>query len=213
MKPIQGAIFDLDGTLLDSMWVWKYVDEEFLTRRHLPKEPDYLEKLGPMGFHRAAIYTKEHFQLSDSVEEIWEEWGRLAKNAYDNEVRMKPGAAEYLRMLKKRGVRIGAATSNHEELFSGTLKRCGVYDYFDAFTMTSEVSRGKDFPDVYLLCAERLGVQPAESAVFEDIAAGLRGAKSGGFYTVAVKEPLSAPQEKEIKLLADQYITDFYELL
>ena len=105
----------------------------------------------------AAIVTKEHFQLSDSVEEIWEEWGRLAKNAYDNEVRMKPGAAEYLRMLKKSGVRIGAATSNHEELFSGTLKRCGVYDYFDAFTMTSEVSRGKDFPDVYLLCAERLG--------------------------------------------------------
>ncbi len=213
MKLIQGAIFDLDGTLLDSMWVWEYVDEEFLNRRGLPKEPDYLEKLGPMGFHRAAIYTKERFGLSESVEQIWEEWGCLAKSAYDNEVVLKPGAAEYLRRLKERGVRIGAATSNHEELFIGALKRCGVYDCFDAFTMTSEVSRGKEFPDVYLLCAERIGAKPSESAVFEDIAAGLRGAKSGGFYTVAVREPLSAPQEAEIRKLADQYINDFYDLL
>ena len=116
-------------------------------------------------------------------------------------------------MLHASGVKLAIATSSDEQIFLPALEHNGIRDLFSAAVMVREVARGKEFPDVYLLCAERIGAKPSESAVFEDIAAGLRGAKSGGFYTVAVREPLSAPQEAEIRKLADQYINDFYDLL
>ena len=213
MIPKNGAVFDLDGTLLDSMWVWNEVDRLFLQSKNLPAHPDYIKTLGPMGFHRAAEYTRSYFGLDEPVEKILEEWYLLAKDAYDTRVQLKSGAAEYLEILKAHNVRIGAATSNHEDLFTGTLKRCGIYEYFDAFTTTSEVSRGKNFPDVYLLAAERIGGTADGSAVYEDIAAGLRGAKSGGFLTVGVKETTANEDQQEIRALADYYIEDFRELL
>lgn len=213
LDSIRGAVFDLDGTLLDSMWVWVYVDEEFLKRHSLPAAPDYLETLGPMGFHRAAVYTKDYYQMDESVDEILDEWFRLARDAYDHKILLKDGAFEYLHALKARGVRIAAATSNHIDLFTGTLKRCGVYDLFDGFAVTSEVPRNKDFPDVYLLAAERIGTRPEETAVFEDILAGIRGAGSGGFYTVGVSEPFSKADEALIRAEADRYIESYRELL
>lgn len=213
LQSIKGAIFDLDGTLLNSMSVWEYVDEEFLKRHSLPAVDDYLEKLGPMGFHRAAIYTKDFYQMTESVEEILNEWMVLAKDAYDHTVQLKEGAFDFLRSLHEKGVKIAAATSNHLELFEGTLRRCGIYPFFDAFAVTSEVNRNKDFPDVYFLAAERIGVAPSEAAVFEDILAGIRGAKAGGFRTVAVAEPLSVKDEPILRQEADLYIESFLDIL
>lgn len=210
---IKGAVFDLDGTLFDSMWVWTYVDCEFLKRRNLPAVPDYIKTLGPMGFHRAAEYTIDYFNLTESVDSVLEEWFFLAREAYDNKIQLKDGAYEFLHYLHGKGVKLGVATSNHTTLFTGALKRFGIFDLFTAFTTTSEAKRGKDFPDVYLLAAERIGTAPSETAVFEDIAAGLKGAASGGFFTVGVKEETSADDEKEIKEIADIYIESFKELM
>ncbi len=210
---MRGAIFDLDGTLFDSMWVWTRVDERFLERHRLPRDDDYLKSLGPMGFHRAAEYTKAYYQLPCTVEEIIDEWFLQAKDLYDHEVQLKDGAKEYLEKLRREGVRIGIATSNHRDLFVGTLERCGVADLFDAVATTSEVSRNKDFPDVYLLAAERLGTDPAETSVFEDIPQGLIGAKAGGFPTVGVEDDFSVKDRPEVMRLADRYIKSFRELL
>ena len=213
LNEIKGAVFDLDGTLLDSMWVWVYVDEVFLERHGLPYDPDYLTTLGPMGFHRAAVYTKDYFNMSDSVEDILQEWFLLAQDAYDNKIMLKDGVYEYLHSLKERGVKIAAATSNHPDLFKGTLRRCGIYDCFDAFTVTSEVERNKDHPDVYLLAAERIGTLPEETAVFEDILSGIRGANKGGFYTVGVEEESAKGERVAIQAEANLYIKSFRELL
>ncbi len=210
---MRGAIFDLDGTLFDSMWVWHRVDERFLERHDLPREDDYLKSLGPMGFHRAAEYTKAYFDMPCSAEEILNEWFLQAKDLYDNEVLLKDGAKEYLEKLRREGVRLGIATSNHRDLFTGTLRRCGVLDLFDAVATTSEVARGKEFPDVYLLAAERLGTSPEETVVFEDIPQGLSGAKAGGFFTVAVEDPFSEKERETLLALADRYIGSFRELL
>lgn len=208
-----GAIFDLDGTLFDSMWVWHRVDEQFLERHGLPREDDYLKSLGPMGFHRAAEYTKAYFNMSCSAEDIVNEWFLQAKEMYDREVQIKDGVKEYLEKLRRDGVKLGIATSNHRDLFAGTLKRCGIDGLFDAVATTSEVARGKEFPDVYLLAAERLGTIPAETAVFEDIPQGLSGAKAGGFITFAVEDPFSEKERETLRSLADRYITSFRELL
>ncbi|MBR1811808.1 MAG: HAD family phosphatase [Clostridia bacterium] len=210
---MQGAIFDLDGTLLDSMWVWSYVDEQFLTNHGLPKQEDYLESLGPLGFYKAAVYTKDYFHMDCSVDEILNDWFLLAKDAYDNQIQLKDGAKEYLEKIKAAGVRLGIATSNSPELFTGLLTRCGILDLFDGIATTPEVSRSKEFPDVYLLAAERIGTKPEETTVFEDIPQGLRGAKAGGFMTVAVEDPWAAKDRESIKALADRYITSFRELL
>lgn len=210
---MKGAIFDLDGTLFDSMWVWHRVDVQFLERHDLPRNDDYLKTLGPMGFHRAAEYTQAYYNMSCTVEEIINEWFLQAKEMYDNEVCLKDGAKEYLEKLHREGVRLGIATSNHRELFIGTLTRCGVAELFDAVATTSEVARNKDFPDVYLLAAERLGTEPAETAVFEDIPQGLAGAKAGGFITFGVEDRFSEKERAEVMRMADRYITSFRELL
>lgn len=210
---IKGAIFDLDGTLFDSMWVWTYVDTEFLKKRNIKADDEYIKALGPMGFQRAAEYSKTRFNLPETTEEILLEWFGLAKDAYDNKIELKDGAKEYLEYLYKKGVKLGIATSNHPELCQGALKRFGIYDMFSSFTLTAEVENGKACPDVYLLCAERLGTAPQETAVFEDIAVGLNGAKKGGFITVGVKEETSLDDEEEIKKVSDIYIESFKELI
>lgn len=126
MKPFVGAIFDLDGTLLDSMDVWNEIDRIFLSRRGISVPEDYLQVVAPMGFRRAAEYTVERFGLPESVDALIEEWDALAIEAYQTRVRLKPGAREYLLQLKRQGVRLAVATASREAYFVPALKNNGI---------------------------------------------------------------------------------------
>lgn len=209
----KGAIFDLDGTLLDSMWVWPEIDVEFLARRGIPIPEDYTRTITPMGFRATAEYTVRRFGLRERPEDIIEEWNEMAAEAYETQVELKPGAWEYLRALAGRGVKLGIATGSHQALFIPALKRSGVYDLFHSYTTIGEVSRGKGFPDVYLREAEKLGLEAGDCAVFEDILLGVRGAQAGGFYTLAVEDPWSAHEREAIRAAAQQYVESYYDLL
>lgn len=210
----KGAIFDLDGTLLDSMGVWEKIDVEFLGKRGFEVPDDYLKIITPMGFGRAADYTIERFGLSEKPEDLIAEWYEMAKDAYEKEVCLKPNAREYLEALKKSGTKIAAATSSALELLGPCLKHNGIYDCFDAFVTTMEVARGKEFPDVYLEAAKRLNLKPEECIIYEDILKGLRAAKMAGCrLIVAVEEPASACEAEWIRAEADYYIRDFKELM
>lgn len=209
----QGAIFDLDGTILDSMWVWEEIDREFLGKRNLRVPDDYMEAIAPLGFERAAEYTIRRFQLQETSEEIIREWYEMAADAYQNRVGLKDGAGEYLAHLKKRNIPIAAATSSEEALFLPALKRNGIFRYFDAFVTVKEVSRGKGFPDIYEEAARRIGCKPGRCVVFEDIRQGIEGAASGGFATVAVHEERNPEDREMMKACADYYIYSYRPLL
>ncbi|EOQ37362.1 HAD family hydrolase [Butyricicoccus pullicaecorum] len=213
LNDLTGFIFDLDGTLLDSLWVWSEVDEVFLSRRGLPLLPDYAQSIAHLGFADAARYTIDRFGLAETPEQLMQEWYDLARAAYRDRVPLKPHAEEFLHKLCAQGVHISAATSSEPELVLPCLDRLGITGLFDNITTIHEVNCDKSSPDIYLLAAERMQTAPNQCAVFEDILRGIQSAKSAGFYTVAVEEPASALDQTEIELTADRYIRSFAELL
>lgn len=210
-KP-KAAIFDLDGTLLDSMGVWLWVDQEFLLRRGIEMPSDYSAIIAPIGFPAAAQYTKERFSLPETEEEIMAEWRSMAISAYEHDVMAKPDAIAYLKHLIQKGVPIAAATASRPEFYVPALKRLCMYELFSSITEIAEVKHGKGHPDVYLRAAEKLGVSPTECAVFEDIYTGVKAAKEGGFITVAVYDKHHT-DTKESKAIADYHINAYIELL
>lgn len=208
-----GAIFDLDGTLLDSMWVWAEVDEQFLSRRGIAVPADYMAAVLPLGFRETAEYTIRRFGLPERPEDLMAEWDRMVEEAYRERILLKPGAEAYLRSLREGGVRLGVATSMNPRFCLPVLRRNGIADWFDGFAYSHEVPRGKGHPDIYLLAAERIGVRPERCIVFEDIPAGARGAKAGGFTVCGVYDPANDSQQAELRDLSDVYVNAFTELL
>ena len=213
LKEFKGAIFDLDGTLLDSMHIWHDVDVEFFRRRNLEVTKEYVDIIKNMHLPAAAVYTKEKYNIKENVEEIVDEWLELCANAYLTDVEMKAGVFEYLKMLHDKGVKIAFATASEKVVCEQTLKKHGIFDFFSASAYVSEINIGKTEPDIYFLAAQRIGVKPQDCIVFEDIIEGIRGAKKGNFITCGVFDKSSAKDEDEIRNTADYYIKSFEELL
>lgn len=213
MREYKGAIFDLDGTLLDSMGIWGQIDVAFLAKRGLAVPEDYMAAISHLGIRATAEYTIRRFHLEEEPEAIIQEWLAMAQRAYEEEIAAKPGVREYLRWLRGEGIPVAAATASVRELVVPALKRNGIYEYFDTLVTVKEVARGKGFPDIYERAAAQIGRRSCECAVFEDIIEGIRGAGAGGFYTVGVYEPTSDYCRAQMEAEADSYIRDFTELL
>jgi len=212
LKDIKAAIFDLDGTLIDSMWLWEKVDIDFLKLRGYELPIDLKENIEHLSFIDTAKYFKERFNLPENIEEIMDEWNSMAYEQYANNVSLKSGAEEYLHYLKLKGIKLALATSNSVPLLDAVLKNNGVYDYFDVITTTNEVNRGKNFPDIYLLSAKKLEVKPTECIVFEDILPAVLGAKMAGMKVVAVHDLYSEYQKNDIIASADYYIYKYEDI-
>ena len=209
---IRGAIFDLDGTLFDSMQVWAKIDALFFAKRNMQEPPDYQSVIKHLNLPDAARYTRARFSLPDSEEDIIKEWTSDVALSYQNDVILKPYAKEFLLLLKERGVKSGVATSSTARLYLPVFERCGIARLFET-VVTTEQTKPKTFPDVYVETARRLGVSPHECAVFEDILTGIESATSAGFYVVAVQDDSSLGDEHALRALADEYIVSFSELL
>ncbi|MBR5257738.1 MAG: HAD family phosphatase [Clostridia bacterium] len=206
---IKGAIFDLDGTLLDSLGVWGDVDRRFFERRGLSMPADYQALIKGLSFIDTVRFTKRLLGLDESPEEIAMEWHRDVIDEYALSVPLKPGAGEYLQALSDSGVKLAVATTSREELFVPCLKRNKVYRLFSAFATTDETGEHKSTGRVYRLAAERLGLEPGDCAVFEDILSGIMGAKKAGFGTVCVYDPVNRDEWEALKEVSDHSITSF----
>jgi len=182
----RAALFDLDGTLIDSHGVWSRIDAEFLHRRGIPVPDDYMKNVSSKRFSEAAVYTIARFSLPDTVEGLCAEWLEMARAEYGTNIFLKPAAGDYLRALKKSGLKLGTVTGLPRVLAEAVLRSNGVYDLFDAHTSADEAPRGKEFPDVYLLAARRLSLAPEQCVVFEDVLACAVSAREAGMTVCAV---------------------------
>ena len=208
------AIFDLDGTLLDSMSIWEKIDKDFLGRRGLPVPQDYVAAIAPLSFRETARYTIERFHLSESEEGLMEEWSKIAEEEYALRVPLKPGAREYLEALKVSGVKLATATSLSHRLSAPALRRNGVYGLFDAQCSTDELAAGrreKRHPDLFLLAAKKLAVRPETCIVFEDILPAVMGAKSAGMKVYCIADEASSAHAAELAAASAGYLADFSE--
>ena len=210
---IKGVIFDLDGTLIDSMWVWDQIDIEYLSEKNLEVPKNLNDEIGHLSFNQVAVYFKERFKLKDSLDEIKQRWSDMAYYHYSTDIKLKEGVVEFLNFLKESNIKIGLATSNSRDLLEVVLKNNNIYDYFDAITITDEVSVGKHEPDVYLLAAKKLNVSPSECLVFEDIVQAIKGAKKAEMKVIGVADSRNLDDRDEIISLTDKFITNFNEMI
>jgi 16S rRNA pseudouridine516 synthase len=208
LEGVQAVIFDLDGTLVDSMWMWERVDIEYLERFGIEYPSDLQSKVEGMSFSEVASYFKERFSLLDSVEQIKDAWNEMAYEKYMKEVPIKPGMLEFLSYLKKSGIKVGIATSNSMALVNAVVDSLDIRFYFDEIHTACEVEKGKPSPDIYLLVAKCLGVLPEACLVFEDLPLGIMAGKNAGMRTCAVPDAYSAHMEKEKRELADFYLEE-----
>lgn len=210
---IKGAIFDLDGTLVDSMWVWSQIDIDYLKSKGYEMPENLNSEICHLSFIQTANYFKERFNLSDSIETISNDWHNMAFKHYSENVKLKNGVKQFLDKLKEKNIKIALATSNSIPLLEACLKNNGIYDYFDSITTTDEVSNGKNCPDVYLLAANKLNVKPAECVVFEDILPAIKGAKAANMTVIAVHDEHSSKDLDKIIETSDKYINSYLELI
>lgn len=205
----KAAIFDLDGTLLDSMGVWERIDVEFLARRGLEVPSDYMRAVAAMQFRQIARYTIDRFALDDTEDDLMREWDEMARDAYTSVVEPKAHALEYLRWLRGTGARLAVATTMLPTLREPALAHAGMLDLFDAVVGVEGPIRGKEHPDVYLEAARRLGVPPERCTVFEDLLAGIRSARSAGMRVWGVHDESSADAWESIRGTCDGVLFDF----
>jgi HAD superfamily hydrolase (TIGR01509 family) len=190
---IKAAIFDLDGTLLDSMGVWRERGSAYLEKAGIPPPAGIDGVLRPMNLRQTAEYFIENFDLRKSRRKIVNEMNKMALNAYKNEVINKPFVLPLLEFLKKKGVKMCIATMTDGILAEYAIKRLSLSRYFE-FTLTaSQVGKGKSEPDIYLEAARRLKTPVKNTIVFEDTAYCAKTAKSAGFFTIGINDS-HAPQ-------------------
>ena len=212
LENTDAVIFDLDGSLVDSMWMWKEIDIEYLGRFGIPLPADLQDAIQGMSFSETALYFKERFDISDSLEQMKADWNHMAWDKYSNEVPLKPGIAEFLKGCKEHGISLGIATSNSRELVDNIAGVHGLGDYFSCIMTSCEVAKGKPAPDIYLAVAAKLGVAPERCLVFEDIIPGIMAGKNAGMKVCAVEDAYSADDRAAKQQLADYYVEHFYDL-
>jgi HAD superfamily hydrolase (TIGR01509 family) len=209
----KAVIFDLDGTLIDSMLLWRRVDHEFLNKRGVEVPSDLFDHL-PQGnsFIQTAQYFRDRFGLQDSVQSIMQEWTDMVSWHYSHDVQLKPGAEAMVKGLKKAGIPVALGTSNSMELAQKVLTLNGIWQLFDAVVTGDMHLMGKPFPDIYLKAAALLGVEPGACIVVEDTITGTQAAKSAGMTAFAIYDDDSVDMHPQIKGLCDGFYPDYNAL-
>lgn len=205
---IKGAIFDVDGTLLDSMQVWDTVAERYLQKIGISADMDVNREFKQMSLYQGACYLKENYGLIQSVDEIMAGVNTLIEDFYIKQVLRKPGIAEYLEVLSAQNVKLCVATATDEYLVEAALRRNGILKYFQKIFTCTGVGSGKDEPKIFYQALDFLGTDLEETLVFEDALYAARTVKAAGFPLAAVYDSHEEGQQ-ELKEIADYYIKDF----
>ena len=209
---LQSAIFDMDGTLLDSMGMWRTLGSVLAQNHGAVPPPDLNRRVASLGLWEGTAYCKEVCGLPGTVEELVREiWGRI-EAFYRHDVRPKPGLVRFLDILKMQGVWMYVATATDRPLAEAALRTAGIDGYFRGLITSAEAGQSKrEGPEVYERALRRLRSTKKDTVVFEDALHALRTAHEAGFRTAAVYDP-SEPDQEEMRRLADYYITSYEEM-
>nr|WP_302599472.1 HAD family phosphatase [uncultured Cellulosilyticum sp.] len=205
---IEAVLFDLDGTLIHSSWVWPQVTVAYLGQYGL-KVPDNLDELEGKSFTEIAKCFKERFHLPQTVEEIKATWNAMGEALYTKQVRLKEDVLAFLEMLSKAHIKIGVATSNSIEMTEKALLHLGIRSYFDVICTSCMVEVGKPNPAIYLETARRLGMNPKNCLVLEDMPNGVKAGKAAGMTVWAIQDSTKEETINKLKVLADAYFEDY----
>ena len=160
LQGIEAVLFDLDGSLVDSMWLWREIDIEYLGRFGIPLPEGLQADIEGMSFTETAQYFKDRFQIPDPVEQMKKDWNQMAWDKYSSQVPLKAGARELIEYCRGKGIRLGIASSNSRELIENVTGAHGILSYFETIVTGCDVNRGKPSPDIYLEAAGRCKVRP-----------------------------------------------------
>ncbi len=205
---IKGAIFDFDGTLVDSMFIWDTLGEDYL--RSLGKEPkeNLKETFKTFTLEQSAEYYRKHYGVTLSVREIVGDINKMIAGIYETKVTLKDGVRNFLEKLHAQGVKMCVATVTEKTIAESVLKRLGVRSYFEEIFTCAEVGYGKETPHIYRAALAYLGTEKEKTVVFEDAFHALMTAKSDGFPVAAVYDT-HEPKQALMKANADYYISDY----
>ncbi len=210
----KAIIFDLDGSLVDSMWIWREIDIEYMNRYGYATTREELDafqaEIEGMSFRETAEWVSSHYDIPRTVEEMMDDWNDMAWDKYAKEVPLKEGVREFIEKCHEKGIKLGIASSNSRELVENVLTVHGIIHYFECIRTGSDGLRGKPAPDIYLTVAELLQVSPTECLVFEDVIKGIQAGKNAGMCVCAVEDAYSAIHREEKIKQADYYIEDYY---
>ena len=212
-KDYTAVIFDLDGTLVDSMWIWEQIDIDYLKEKGHDLPEDLQKDIEGCSFTETAQYFKDRFNIEDDIETIKKRWIEMSKDFYADKIVLKKGIQELLDLLKEKNIKMGIATSNSRELAESVLINNRIDDYFEVLVTSCDVKKGKPEPDVFLKAAELMDVSPKACLVFEDTHAGVLAGKAAGMDVIAIYDALSEEYMKEIKESADHYLMCYSELV
>ena len=202
------AIFDFDGTLFDSMYLWDTVAESYVRSRGREAKPALREEVRTLSLRQAAEHLKKEYDLPETPEEIMQGVDGIVEHFYLDEVQPKPGVIPFLQALRAQGVSVCIATATDRYLIEAALRRCGMTELIDAIFTCSEVGHGKDEPVIFRRAMEHFGAARGNTVVFEDAAHAVETAKSDGF-TVAAVFDASEARQADIRRLADCCLADF----
>lgn len=210
---IKGVIFDLDGTLIDSMKIWTKIDRRLLRENGVENiPPDISDRVRKMTIEESAQYFIDEFRLECTNEYIIKRIEELVRTEYEENIPLKPYAKEILDFLDEKGVPYGVATATYKGLAEAVLKRCGIRERIQFLLTEIEYPLGKNFPDIFLGGAKRLGSEPEEVLVVEDSLHCIETAAKAGFVTAGIYDEVSWNEQSLIADMADHYVRSLKEL-
>ena len=209
----KAVLFDLDGTLVDSMWMWHAIDIEYLNRFGLTPPDDLSEAIEGMSYDETAVYFKRRFNIEDSLDKIKADWKEMSREIYCTKIQLKAGVRHFLDYLKNKNIKMSICTSNSYTLAEELLISLDIYKYFDTIVTAGMVGLGKPNPDVYLEAARLLEIPIEKCIVFEDVVQGIMAGKNAGMKVVAVFDEASKNTTDKKKELADYYVESIDEFI
>lgn len=207
----QGIIWDMDGTLVDSMGMWHQIDVDFLAKRGIPMDEAYNRAVKTMKIEDCARYTIERYHLREDPADIMNEWKEMAIDQYRTRIDAKPGALSLLKRLQDAGVPMALASVSPQESVDASLGHTGLRPYFQQIVDIGEVSAGKESPEIYLTAAKRLGVEPGRCMVCEDSLQGLRTAREAGFIVTCVYDAYTKNTPDTVAPYPEYYLWNYLD--
>ena len=208
---MKGLIFDLDGTLLDSMPAWNQLLDNMLLKRGITPPADLLDRTKTLGLENATGMVLEEFGLDDDPAVVYQMFQDEMEYHYCNVIPLKPGVQEFLDAMRGQ-LPMAVATATSRALVEKVLAHHNLTDYFQSITTVAEVGIGKHDPKVFLTAAGKLGLSAGDCAVFEDSLTAIRSANDAGFYTIAIHEATNQHEQDALKTEANLYVHDFFEV-